>query len=608
MTAAHAARYFTEKMNVPEEKIFDGLNFSMSYLKDPGNWLTNEQARGFFYNCHHCSENFTHNAWKDVGREMLSNSAQGYFKMLFMLMNMETIYKNMPEYINRLFKWCSFEIIEEKKGEVVFLCRTKDKASRDDYYIGSECRYNSGVIASIPNVKNNLEYESDAVHEICSMQLPVILENCYGFDSMQYHYDSKGFHIKGELSGRWIKLKNREYNEKYLSGNYSLCPENEADAVVISRDIIHNKIKIFSEGEIYDAPYCIIKATYKKRLFAGEKPDNKKFLVFLENQLKLAEEKFVQASNAKKELEDTLKEVVKRDEIISIYIRNSIYREIANGKNPLEFKPVRKSAAIMFTDLRNFASITEKFDAITITAFLNEYFSMMSAPISKNNGEIDKFMGDAIMAVFDKSTDAVRAAVEMIKLLHTERDKMLPGMGFEFRMGVGINFDEIVEGNIGTPDTKMDRTIIGDGVNLASRLESLTKFYRTEIIVSDSVLNQLGKEFKTRYLDLITVKGKMRPVAIYEVLTGQSEEQMEFKNNSLYEYMQAIELYKSGDFSGALRIFMSLNSNSDKYGNANPYMDPIIGIYVNRLQKLIEHADDSTFTGPWDGVYRHDEK
>jgi class 3 adenylate cyclase len=609
MSALHLASYFIKRKGIPAGRILDGLPYDIEYLKNTGNWLNNAETFRLFLNCHEAAGGFTHTDWKTVGEEIYGKGAPGYFKILFRIMPMKSIYLNIPKYISMLAKWCSYEIVSSRDGEIIYKVTHADKKTRDKYSIGGECNYQLGVLASMPKLKSEYGYVGDAKHEICSMPLHLIVENSYGLRPDQYHYDNTGFRINRQLVGRWVKLQPRNDNAECLSRDFELSGEDEANAIGIIKDVYHEGLKIFNEGDIYEAPYCVFKVTYKKRFYIGEKLNNRDMIMFLEKQLKMTEDKFRQVIMAKQEVERSLEEVTKRDEIIRAYMRDSILDEIYAGGNPLDFKPVRKNAAIMFADIRNFTAVTEFLDPMEITKLLNSYFSAMSEPIKNNHGEIDKLIGDGIMAVFPESNDAVRAAVEMQKMLNVKKQDFLPGRGIILKIGTGVNFDEVVEGNIGAMNLKMDRTIIGDGVNLASRLESLTKFYSSGIIVSDLVRGELEDSFDLRYLDLIIVKGKTRSVAIYEVLDAQDNAVREFKNATLKDYKRAVSLYSAGDFPMALKAFMSLNEELSIFQQRNPAADdPMIAIYMKRIVELIKKMDERSFMMQWDGVYRHQGK
>jgi len=192
------------------------------------------------------------------------------------------------------------------------------------------------------------------------------------------------------------------------------------------------------------------------------------------------------------------------------------------------------NVAIMFCDIRGFAGFSERITPQELMNFLNSYFTRMNDPIHQNHGFIDKFMGDAIMALFDhpggvsqqKARDAVNAALDLRKALaiyngHRKNSNYEP-----INMGIGIHFGPVIMGTVGSED-RMDTTVIGDSVNIASRLEALTPKYEADIIVSAQVLKTIGSGFpiKTRLLDWVRVKGRKAPIEIYEVLSHLSEEE-----------------------------------------------------------------------------------
>ena len=487
----NAVDYFTKTLNVPLEKLLDGLPFGMDFIKNTSNWIGNKDAFRFYSNCKNSVIGFTHTDWKKVGENIFTNDAAGYFKLLFKLLPFKVIYNNVPKYVQSVSKWGDCEVISQKEGEVIYKLGPQDTNLRDEYSTGGECFHYLGIINAIPKVKDDFNYMGDAKHEICSMPMHVIMKNGYRLPRDAFGYDEHGFKINGKLAAKWIKLRPRRDNDRYLSGSYDLTGREDANALGIIEDIFHDGVKIFSEGEIYNAPYCILKFTYKKRFYIGERLDHKKMILFLEKQLQMTEDKFRQAVWAKKEMEDSMAEITKRDEIIKAYMRYSILDEIYSGGNPLDFRPVKRNMAIMFADIRNFTALTEELDPLTLVEFLNEYVHKVNEIIMRNSGEIDKLLGDGVMAVFLDCNDAVKAAVEMRKMLRAGGFKMIPELGANLNIGIGINYDEVVEGNIGTASSRMDRTIIGDGVNLASRLESLTKFYSSPVLVSASVNGEL---------------------------------------------------------------------------------------------------------------------
>ncbi|WP_333970132.1 adenylate/guanylate cyclase domain-containing protein [Alteromonas mediterranea] len=190
--------------------------------------------------------------------------------------------------------------------------------------------------------------------------------------------------------------------------------------------------------------------------------------------------------------------------------------------------------AIMFCDIRGFAGFSERITPQELMNFLNSYFTRMNDPIHQNRGFIDKFMGDAIMALFDhqggtsqqKALDAVQAALDLRKALTIYNGHRKNSSYEPINMGIGIHFGPVIMGTVGSED-RMDTTVIGDSVNIASRLEALTPKYQADIIVSAQLLQIIGPGYpvKTRLLDWVRVKGRKAPIEIYEVLSHLSEEE-----------------------------------------------------------------------------------
>ena len=219
-----------------------------------------------------------------------------------------------------------------------------------------------------------------------------------------------------------------------------------------------------------------------------------------------------------------------------------------------------RAVAILFSDIRSFTNISEKNRADVLVAFLNRYFSIMVEIIKKHGGTIDKFIGDAIMAEFgtpvsyeDNCRRAVMAAYEMRDALDSiEMGDLVMPDGMKFNIGIGIHYGDVIVGSIGSKD-KTDYSVIGDNVNLASRLEGLTKTYGTQILVSESVKIDAGENsFCFRHLDDVRVKGKKNAVPIYAVDRSEEEYPAEYKDS----YIKGMELYKQGIWNLAKDYFL----------------------------------------------------
>ncbi len=189
--------------------------------------------------------------------------------------------------------------------------------------------------------------------------------------------------------------------------------------------------------------------------------------------------------------------------------------------------------AILFCDIRGFTGLSEQMRPQELMNFLNSYFLRMNEPIHQNGGFIDKFIGDAIMALFDhpggsaqdKVCDALNAALDLRKALDIYNQHRQKSGYAAINVGIGIHYGPVILGTVGSDD-RMDTTVIGDSVNIAYRLESLAPAYDADIVISAQVRNTFPAHFSvsTRMLDWVRVKGRKAPIEIYEVLEHLPEQ------------------------------------------------------------------------------------
>ena len=208
------------------------------------------------------------------------------------------------------------------------------------------------------------------------------------------------------------------------------------------------------------------------------------------------------------------------------YVPADVMDEIINETTKRTSVSENRNMTVLFSDIRDFTFISEHSNAQSVVDFLNSYFAKMGSEIISENGHIDKFIGDAIMAVFgafqnleNSPANAIRAAVKMLGAMDGINKNITTLSQNKIEIGIGINCGECILGNIGFQN-KMDYTIIGDTVNLASRIESLTKHYRHSLIVSEFVFERTKDNFLFRKIDNVRVKGKEKPVGIYAVYSG----------------------------------------------------------------------------------------
>lgn len=314
------------------------------------------------------------------------------------------------------------------------------------------------------------------------------------------------------------------------------------------------------------------------------------------------------------ETQNALDEAKRRSNIFETYTRKSLVDRVNKGEDPRTDNSTEVTLPILFCDIRDFTTLTKHMSQSQTTSFLNEYFDYMNSPIHEHNGEIDKIMGDCIMAYFEGNNssknieNAVSSAIEMRKGLYTfntfhEKDFLLP-----MNNGIGINFGKAIKGNMGSAG-KLDYTLTGNTVNVASRLESLTKQYRVGIIVSEPIKNKLHKKHDVRFLDRVQVKGDEGSyLNIFEVFDQESNEIKDKKTLLQPAYESAYQAYVAGDFKTAFQEYKALEQKIGPHSwIENLPMDPTIKFYKERAKRL-NTLQKKGLLEDWKGIYIFKEK
>ncbi len=278
------------------------------------------------------------------------------------------------------------------------------------------------------------------------------------------------------------------------------------------------------------------------------------------------------------------------------YVPEKVVQEIMNNPEKLTLGGEERVISVIFSDVAGFTSISEKLTPRQLVALLNEYLTAMTDIVLANNGIIDKYEGDAIMAEFgmpvaydDHPQAACRTALAMQVELARLRKKWKAEGKPEMEARVGINTGEVIVGNMGS-QTVFDYTVMGDHVNLGSRLEGANKFYKTKIMISEFTYAYVKNDFYTRPLDLIRVKGKNKPIEVFELIAERSQPLDRKFLEMLSVYQRGIKAYRSRDWKNAIEYFdFCLNLFPDDYPSK---------LYRKRCieYKIHEPAPD------WDGV------
>ena len=281
----------------------------------------------------------------------------------------------------------------------------------------------------------------------------------------------------------------------------------------------------------------------------------------------------------------------------SHYLSNDVIDQLISRPDSLKLGGERRTLTVLFSDIRGFTSMSEAMDPESLTDLLNEYFTPMTRIVFRHRGLLDKFIGDALMAIFGAPVDfaehpheACAAALEMteeLRRLNRYWQKInIPALD----IGIGINTGPMSVGNMGSVN-RFDYTVIGDNVNLASRLEGLNKVFGTRIIISQSTRTAVGDAFTCRELDLVAVKGKTEPVLLFELM----HQGMPGEDDSWIKVFEsALSAYRQGDFTGALVKFQDIWTKRQ---------DRPSKVFMGRCEEMMQSK-----TERWDGVYRAEKK
>jgi len=248
----------------------------------------------------------------------------------------------------------------------------------------------------------------------------------------------------------------------------------------------------------------------------------------------------------------------------SSYLSGDLLDQLIENPDALALGGESKELSILFSDIRGFTTISESMNPVSLINLLNRYFTPMTNAVLENGGMLDKYIGDAVMAFFNAPIDikyhadaSCNSALEMIERLNLLNKELVKEGISPIKIGIGINSAEVVVGNMGS-DTRFNYTVIGDGVNLASRIEGLTKNYGIEILITEFTVARLKNRFIYREIEPVKVKGKEEAVLLYELMKDT-----QISYNLKKEYDEALSFYKNNNLIEAKTLFIKLVENYD---------------------------------------------
>ena len=257
--------------------------------------------------------------------------------------------------------------------------------------------------------------------------------------------------------------------------------------------------------------------------------------------------------------------------------------------------------SILFSDIRKFTTFSENLSPQALTQLLNDYLTPMTNIIMQSNGTVDKYIGDAIMAFWGAPLDlpehpqvAVESAKRMIQTLRKLSPSWIKKGYPPIDIGIGVHSDQVVVGNVGSLQ-RFAYSAVGDGVNLTSRLEGLTKYYRVNILVSEQTIVCCKETIDStfREVDLVLVVGRKEPVRIFEIMVHDPAEKHLFLDH-VRDFAQALAFYRYGNFADARHDFLALAART-----LQDYRDELSEMFAARCQDFL----DASVKDRWDGIW-----
>lgn len=266
-----------------------------------------------------------------------------------------------------------------------------------------------------------------------------------------------------------------------------------------------------------------------------------------------------------------------REEIVNIKLGDHVSREVS----------------ILFSDIRDFTSITETMSPQEAFNFVNSYLGFVSPVIRNYNGFVMKYIGDSVMAAFPQSaTDAVNASISHIDRVNEYNRGRIRAGYTPIKIGIGLHIGLMMVGIVGG-DQRLQGDALSDSVNLAARLESLTKIYGVTILTSDSILAALDHpgNYHIRFLDRVIVKGRKGAIDLYEILDCESDNVIDLKLKTQNDFNRGISFYQQGQWDQATIFFQNvLKTHSD---------DSTALLYLNRIKNIRSKIDPKQWNGVW---------
>ena len=464
-----------------------------------------------------------------------------------------------------------------------------------------------------PQFKNSFTSEDVEFMKVFNTQAGIALENARLFEKIKHEQMIQKSILRSLSDG---VLSTDTYGSIIAANQkaYDILGVNKADGLQLEGCSIHEKIKIenanFSkwfDASLEGTDEKARNQYYPDQLLTSHMNETRNLNVSINTMVDADQGDKVQGALVI--LEDISQEKRLKTTMYRYMTQELAEQLLADGSAKMGGD--RKEVSVLFSDIRGYTSLSEVLSAEDVVSMLNEYFETMVESVLTHKGTLDKYIGDAIMAVFgtplalpDHAWLAVQTAIDMrhrLKEFNAKRvEKLKPKDQKEFdliniKIGIGVNSDSVISGNIGCTK-RMEFTSIGDGVNLGSRLEGTSKVYGTDIIISETTYKSCADRIWTRELDRIQVKGKNQPISIYEVYGLRSDPLSASHEQIIELYHKARDFYHQMKFGKAIGLFGEV-LELDKLNKA-------ANMHLVRCQHFLSNPPPPD----WDGVWRFTEK
>jgi class 3 adenylate cyclase len=630
-----------------------GLELDLAHLRDPHKWLSYVDSLKVFELARRMEHNRNPRNFARIGRHAHRWQTMGAgVDALTTMLPLRQVMWVAAEY-GRFFNNGQFiRSVRQTQGELTLISRYAEFV-RPVAVIDMDW-WSLGIYTGFPERRGLPPARGEV--EYSFFELDGLLDREYAWLGIRDHAIIADRTPRGQERRRWF-VEGEEYAHEVVLLRESLVPGEtfrgedlfhpspreleEFDALELAELLRHRKAclvlqvtrtlerqgeLVVREGELYGAPYSRFRLRWEHhswidRVVKGIGGWRNRLVIpaeALRQEIQAAKAEAMQATRERIASE-------RKSVIFQTYASRSLIDRIDRGEDPRLDQPRLQRMGILFADLRGFTQVASNMSPEDTVAFLNSYFNRLNRPIYHHHGEIDKIMGDGMMAVFAEGTQsvpmacrAVLAAIDIRLALqaynrerwdwHVRNGK--PGESFpRVDNGIGIAFGLVVTGNIGSKH-KLDHTLIGDPVNLASRLEGLTRHYGSAILVTEEVRDILPESLHVRFLDKVTVKGRDRSIRIFEVFDHEPDPVKEAKLRNAFAMEAAWGLYAAGMFREAGAIYEDLVRTSGPHRLLEGVsIDPALDHFAKRCRvmqaKVLEHPE---LVEAWQGVHGFEEK